>query len=406
MIRDEEGDPAGPMPFARDVSERTPTEEALRESEERLRDLFEHAPVGIFHSVPEGRFLTANPALADMLGYSSPQELISDTADMTTQIYADPEARPRIMDVLMATDGWMHLDEVTWRRKDGSLIAVDMTGRKVLDERGHLAYLEGFIRDVTARKRAEEEIRRLNAELEERVLARTAQLEAANRELEAFVYSASHDLRAPLRAIDGFSQMVAEDADERLDGKEKANLQRVRAAAQRMGVLIDHLLALSRAGRGDLRFEHVDVTAAAASVLDDLRSAQPDRAVEVVVQPGLVAYAEATLLNLILSNLLENAWKFTSRHETARIEVGVVPRDGEAVFFVKDDGAGFDERTAQHLFGAFQRLHTADQFPGDGIGLATVQRLVAKHGGRVWAEAEIDKGATFFFTLPEPPVAG
>jgi len=178
------------------------------------------------------------------------------------------------------------------------------------------------------------------------------------------------------------------------------HLQRVRAAAQRMGQLIDDLLGLSRAARRDLLREQMDLSALATSVLVDLRSEAPERRVESVVQPDLVVDADATLLRVILTNLLSNAWKFTSKHEMARIEVGVIDTDGKRAFFVRDDGAGFDERYAEHLFGAFQRLHTADEFEGDGIGLATVQRLVARHGGRVWAQAEVEKGATFFFTLP------
>ena len=238
------------------------------------------------------------------------------------------------------------------------------------------------------------------------MLARTAELGAANKELEAFVYSASHDLRAPLRAIDGFSQMVIEDTVGRLDAADEEHLQHVRAAAQRMGVLIDDLLALSRSARQDLLRKSVDLSAMAASVIADLRSAAPGRRVEAVVQPDLVVDADTTLLEVILVNLLGNAWKFTSRHETARIEVGVTDTDGERAFFVRDDGAGFDMHEAEHLFGAFQRFHTADQFEGDGIGLATVQRLVARHGGRVWAEAEVEKGAMFYFTLPAPAGEG
>src|SRR5450759_4171887 len=256
--------------------------------------------------------------------------------------------------------------------------------------------------DIDAQVTVAEEIRRLNDGLEQCVVGRTAELEAANKELEAFVYSVSHDLRAPLRAIDGFSQMVVEDAAERLDATDVEHLQRVRAAAGRMGLLIDDLLGLSRAARKDLLRESVDLSAMATSVLVDLRSEAPERRVEAVVQPDLVVDADATLLRVILTNLLTNAWKFTSRHETARIEVGVADTDGERAFFVKDDGAGFDMREAEHLFGAFQRLHTTDEFEGDGIGLATVQRLVARHGGRAWAEAEVEKGATLSFTLPAP----
>ena len=256
-----------------------------------------------------------------------------------------------------------------------------------------------------SRKQAESEIRSLNAELEARVSSRTAQLEATNKELEAFAYSVSHDLRAPLRAIDGFSAMVIEDGADKLDETDVEHLQRVRDAAQRMAALIDDLLGLSRVGRQDMQLAPVNVSALAEEVLAELRSAEPGRSVECVVAPGLHAKADAVLLRMILANLLGNAWKFTGKHDTARIEVGET--DGEErAFFIRDDGAGFDARYAENLFGAFQRMHSPQEFEGVGIGLATVQRLVARHGGRVWAEAEVEKGATFYFTLPAPAATG
>jgi PAS domain S-box-containing protein len=285
---------------------------------------------------------------------------------------------------------------------DGQLKSCNARGQVITDADGRPARFVGTVMDITVRRNAENEIRRLNAELEERVMSRTAQLEATNKELEAFAYSVSHDLRAPLRAIDGFSQMVIEDAGDKLAGDDIRHLQRVRDAAQRMAILIDELLGLSRASRREMCSEDVDVSALSVAVLDELCETQPERPVERVVAPGMRAQADPVLLRAILSNLLGNAWKFTSKHATARIEVGVVDAAGERAFFVRDDGAGFDPRHASHLFGAFQRMHPADAFEGEGIGLATVHRLVARHGGRVWAEAAVEKGATFYFTLPEP----
>jgi signal transduction histidine kinase len=255
-------------------------------------------------------------------------------------------------------------------------------------------------RSLAERTLAEAEIRRLNRELEGLVLERTAQLEATDEELAAFVYSASHDLRAPLRAIDGFSQVVLDDAGERLTAEDREHLQRVRSAAQRMALLIDQLVGLSRATRSELVIEDVDLGAQASAILNDLRRSEPKRKVETVVAPGLHAMADAVAIRAVLVELLSNAWKFTAEHETARIEVGAREVGGERLFFVGDDGAGFDGRYASRLFGAFQRMHEPGRFEGGGIGLATVKRLITRHGGTVWTEAAVEQGATVFFTLP------
>jgi len=224
--------------------------------------------------------------------------------------------------------------------------------------------------------------------------------EAANKELEAFSYSVSHDLRAPLRGIDGFSQALAEDEADRLSPKGLDQLRRVRAGAQRMGELIDDLLRLSRVTRTAFKNERVDLTALASSVIADLRKLHPDRQVEVVIQDGVVAYADSRFVRITLENLLGNAWKFTSKTAGARIELGARTEGDETVYFVRDNGAGFDMKYADRLFGAFQRLHGDKDFPGTGIGLATVQRVISRHGGRIWVEAAVGAGATFYFTLP------
>jgi len=239
----------------------------------------------------------------------------------------------------------------------------------------------------------------LNADLERRVIERTARLEALNRELEAFSYSVSHDLRAPLRSIDGFSQSLLEDYAGRLDDTGRDYLCRVRAASQRMAQLIDDLLNLSRITRAEIYREEVDLSALARSIVAELQKSQPERPVEFTIAPGLAAEGDARLLRIALENLLNNAWKFTSKHPAARIEFGAMEQEGQTVYFIRDDGAGFDMAYADKLFGAFQRLHTASEFPGTGIGLATVQRIIHRHGGCVWARGEVERGATFYFTL-------
>jgi light-regulated signal transduction histidine kinase (bacteriophytochrome) len=249
-----------------------------------------------------------------------------------------------------------------------------------------------------ARREAERELAEMNENLERRVLERTLELEAANKELEAFSYFASHDLRAPLRALDGFSLALLEDYGEQLDDTGKDYLARVHAAAQRMGQLIDDLLMLSRLTRREMVREKVDLSALARDVLVDLREAEPERAVDAAVADGLVANGDPALLRIVLQNLLANAWKFTSRKPEAHIEVGVDRRDGVAAYYV-GDGAGFDATYVDKLFTPFQRLHAADEFPGTGSGLATVKRIVRRHGGSVWAEGAVDSGATFYFTL-------
>ncbi|NOZ79439.1 MAG: PAS domain-containing protein [Acidobacteria bacterium] len=226
----------------------------------------------------------------------------------------------------------------------------------------------------------------------------TRRLEISNRELETFAYSVSHDLRAPLRAIDGFSEALAEELGSGLNERQKDSLDRIRAAAQRMGGMIDDLLKLSRATRVEMRRQRVDLSELAHAVLDELREGDPGRPVEIEVPPGLTAEGDPQLLRLVLQNLIGNAWKFTAPRPRARIELG---RLEGGIFYVRDNGVGFDMKYADKLFGAFQRLHRQEEFPGTGIGLATVQRIVLRHGGRVWAEAEPGRGATFFFSLGE-----
>jgi light-regulated signal transduction histidine kinase (bacteriophytochrome) len=237
-------------------------------------------------------------------------------------------------------------------------------------------------------------------ELEQHVRERTKQLEIANKELEAFSYSVSHDLRAPLRSINGFSSALLEDCPEKLNKQEKDYLQRVCAASQHMEHLIDDILNLSRVMRSEMQRKSVDLSNLAQSIAHELSRTQPKRKVTFIIAPDIVVDADQNLIRIVLENLLENAWKFTNKHPTSKIEVGSIVRDGQKVYFVRDDGVGFDMAYAGKLFNAFQRMHSPAEFEGTGIGLTTVRRIIERHDGQVWAEAKKDKGATFYFTIP------
>jgi len=311
--------------------------------------------------------------------------------------------------------------EIHGRRKDGTEFPAEASISKV-KENGNIQFTV-FLRDISVRKQAEEEIRQLNINLERRVLERTAELQAANQELEAFSYSVSHDLRAPLRSIDGFSQAVLEDYADRLDDQGREHLNRVRAATQHMGHLIDDLIKLARVSRAEMQRETVDLSALAGDVLAELQKNEPERRVECHIEPGLAAEGDARLLRVVLDNLLGNAWKFTSKTANVKIEFGALPQaspgmdevdrvvnrrseTGGPAYFVRDNGAGFDMQYVNKLFGAFQRLHAMNEFPGTGVGLATVQRIVHRHGGAVRAQGKPGAGATFYFTLSQSNAGG
>ena len=286
------------------------------------------------------------------------------------------------------------------RDSDGDIRTVEISGQPLFDAAGRLLGYRGVGRDITERVRAEAQVRELNATLEERVRARTTELEAANQELDAYNYSVSHDLRAPLRSVEGFSQALLEDYANALDDNGRDYLQRIGAATKRMGVLIDAMFHLSRLTRSLMQIRNVDLSAKAWAIIEDLRLADPARQVDVKIAPDIAVEGDPDLLRIVLANLLDNAWKYTARAGQARIEFGVVDeREASPVYFVRDNGDGFDMRFADKLFKLFQRLHREDDFAGHGVGLATVQRIVRRHGGRIWAESAKGQGAAFYFSL-------
>jgi light-regulated signal transduction histidine kinase (bacteriophytochrome) len=278
-------------------------------------------------------------------------------------------------------------------RKNGREFPVEISLSPLETESGLL--ISAAIRDVTERKRIEADIQKLNEDLKQRA----SQLEAANKELEAFSYSVSHDLRAPLRSIDGFSHVLLEDYSEQLPEEGKDYLERVRAAAKRMSALIDDLLRLSRVTRTALQPKFINLSKMVTEIAQDLEQSQPDRQVTFSITPDLMVEADPNLIHIVLQNLLSNAWKFTSKRDQTVIEFGQLNRVKERTFYLHDNGVGFDMAYADKLFGVFQRLHSISEFPGTGVGLATVHRIISIHGGRIWAESEEGQGTTFYFTL-------
>jgi PAS domain S-box-containing protein len=287
------------------------------------------------------------------------------------------------------------------RRKDGQKRLLAWWCRMLKDGDGKVTGALSTARDITEQKRAEEEVLRLNAELDRRVRERTAQLETANRELEAFAYSVSHDLRAPLRGIDGWSLALLEDHKDKLDGQSQQHLGRVRSEVQKMGRLIDDLLLFSRQSRSEMKWQRLDMTAMAENITARIQQSYPGHPVEFIIQPEIMAEGDFNLLDIALFNLLDNAAKFSSHNPLSLVEFGRTGKDGVTVFFVRDNGVGFDMAYADKLFGVFQRLHRSSEFPGTGIGLALVKRIINRHEGRIWAESVINQGSTFYFTLKE-----
>lgn len=374
-----------------DQRRRRRSEEALRESEQRSGAIVAGLPGGLVHIFDrEFRYVFNDGEGMRSLGLTN-DELVGRTL---TDVLGEQTAAVVEREYRRVLEG----DTVRFEGEfDGRVFLV--TAAPLRDAEGEVERILALSVDITDRRRAEDEVRRLNAELESRVRRRTAELEIANREMEAFAYSVAHDLRGPLRAVDGFTALIEEENATSLSAESRDSMARVRAAVARMATLIDGLLRLAGLSRSVMVVEGVDLSAMAADLFADLQRRDPERQVRTMVAPGITAHGDAGLLRDALANLLDNAWKFTRRAAEARIEFGAEQLDGQTVYVVRDNGAGFDQQYVNKLFQPFERLHDAADFEGIGIGLASVARIIDRHHGRVWAEGSDGGGATFFFTL-------
>lgn len=386
--------------LAIDVTERRQAARELRESEARFRALTELSADWYWEQDAEFRFVDIHGGPRWPLGISPAGNILGKRRwelEGTEPDGGDWEAHRRTLERHEPFRDFI----IRRRAADGRIRVLSLSGIPILDRAGRFKGYRGVGRDVTEAQHAQEEIARLNGELEERVRQRTAQLEAANRELEAFSYSIAHDLRSPLTSIDGFSHVLEVQHDAHLPPQARHCVRRIRAGVRQMSELTDALLALAHLSRVHLRDEPVDLAASAREVLAALQEREPGRPVELHIPEHLPARGDPRLLTQVMANLLGNAWKFSARKPQTCVRVGSRPgAPGETVYFVEDHGAGFDMAYASRLFGAFQRLHGPSEFEGTGIGLALVQKIVSRHGGRVWAEARPGEGATFYFTLP------
>ncbi|MDY6876276.1 MAG: PAS domain S-box protein [Chloroflexota bacterium] len=392
----------------RDVTERVQAVEMLRESENFLSGILNDMFTFIAVLEPDGKIIFTNSTALDIAGLT-PKDVIGKMLyDAYWLEYSEETRRTTKNDIEACASGKTVVRQIEIQVAGGQLMWIEFSIHPVYDRNGKVRYLVPEGRDITERKRAEEEIRKLNTELERRVIERTAQLEAANKELEAFSYSVSHDLRAPLRHIDGFLQLFLKREEERLGPTSLRYLHTIAEASDKMSQLIEDLLAFSRTGQAEMQTRRVDLNEIVREIQQELSPGLEQRHITWETGPLPAVEADPVLLRQVWVNLLSNAIKYTAPREEARIEIGAKKPGGlkkpgfsEVTIFVRDNGVGFDPQYEHRLFGVFQRLHREEEFKGTGIGLAIVRRIIHRHGGRVWAEGELDRGATFYFTLRE-----
>ena len=375
------------------LEEQKIAEKALAESEFRLRTLLQTIPDLIWLKNPDGVYLSCNAMVERLIGTKE-----ADIVGRTDYDFFDKEVADfhREYDRELLTTGKPNSREewVTFA-DDGHKALMHIIKTPMHDVKGNLIGILGIAHDITDRKESEEEIKRLNSDL----VVRNDNLEVANKELEAFSYSVAHGLRAPLRHIHGFSNLLMKDIADKLDEKGKLYFSRILDDTEKMSRLIDDLLHLSSISRQELRRQSINLSEMALSIISDLRTSHPDRDVEVSIKGGLTAFADAGLVEIVLSNLLGNAWKFTSKTDHACIEFGTTEQDGKIIYYIRDNGVGFDEKYAGKMFWPFHRLHAEDAFEGTGIGLAIADRIVRLHAGKIWAEGAEGRGATISFSL-------
>ncbi|MFC1772525.1 ATP-binding protein [Pseudomonadota bacterium] len=390
--------------LSREIALRTSTEKELkatdgilRLSQQRLLLHREHTPLAVIEWNTDFEVLSWNQSAQRIFGFTR-EEVLGKHATKCILPESAHEAVDKVWNDLLEKRGGERSTNENITR-DGRTILCEWYNTPLIDSDGTVIGVTSLVDDVTGRRQAEHELEQHRNHLEAMVAERTAALEDANEELESFSYSVSHDLRAPLRSIDGFSLALLEDCADQLDDSGKDYLQRVRSGAQRMGRLIDDMLSLSRVMRYELKRKNIDLSAIAQAVVSKLQGYEPQRQVKVDIAPGIHGWGDAHLIDILLDNLLGNAWKYTGRTANARIEFGLTNKNGNVIYHVRDNGVGFNMEYADKLFGSFQRLHNDKEFEGTGIGLATVARIIRRHNGRVWAESEAGKGATFYFTL-------